>query len=169
MINPASKANRILKSGTFQPDSERMPPKVSQPVRTTTQPFRTIKTGGSNPAKFATESRSNFRWISDNRGCRGSKSRNHDKTTNRRNAHEIKDCRACGSNSKRWSVRWSDVRVQPGFPVVLEDRGKRRASRAATDRARRAEVSGMDLRPSTRIRGSEAFKTKAAKSSNCMR
>ena len=101
MINHASKANRILKSGTFQPDSERIPPKVSQPVRTATQPFHTVKTGGSNPAKSATESRSNFRWISDNRWCRGSKSRNHDKTTNRRNAHEIKDCRACGSNCKR--------------------------------------------------------------------
>jgi hypothetical protein len=111
----ASKANRILKSGTFQPDSERMPPKVSQPVRIATQPFHTVKTGGSNPAKSATESRSDFRWISDNRGCRGSKSRNHDKTTNRRNAHEIKDCRACGSNYKRWSGR-RDSNPRPPRP-----------------------------------------------------
>jgi hypothetical protein len=45
MINPASKANRILKSGTFQPDSERMPPKISQCVRITTLPFQTMKAG----------------------------------------------------------------------------------------------------------------------------
>jgi hypothetical protein len=45
MINPASKANRILKSGTFQPDYGRMPLKVSQLVRITTLPFQTVKAG----------------------------------------------------------------------------------------------------------------------------
>ncbi len=37
--------NRILKSGTCQPDSGRMPLKVRQLVRTTTLPFQTMKAG----------------------------------------------------------------------------------------------------------------------------
>ena len=57
-------------------------------------------------------------------------------------------------------------------PVALPERkrswGKRRASREANRRALRADVSGIERRPSTRITGSVAFETKVAKSSKCM-